>query len=373
MPRLYPPFSNAVFFLHALTEKGLSTPAGSGVIIGDYDPTGPVTHHYAVTAAHVVQGGASVISINTEDGKTRTIELDCCEWTFKPDWEDIAIVDITERIDQRKDKINYIPYSMFATQGFISYVELGIGEDGFMLGLFSAHSGTKQNMIAARFGNISLLANEEAPITRAHKRGPTVTSPCHVFDMRSRPGFSGSPVFVYRTPDGDLRDLERRIRTRYFKTDRLAVGTETEFVETDYENNRFIKLLGIHVSQFHEKTTVNKVTGPTTEIGEDEDALDADALKNKDAIRFPGSMTIVVPAWQISKLLEDSSLVQKREARKSEAQKNHNAQSFIAVEEGVALEEEGKPEPEPDNPSHKEDFTRLLGAAARPRKPASET
>ena len=58
-----------------------------------------------------------------------------------------------------------------------------------MLGLFAEQPGEKQNFIAARFGNISLLAHDDAPLEQpnGYKR------PSHIFDMRFRPGFQVHP------------------------------------------------------------------------------------------------------------------------------------------------------------------------------------
>src|ERR1700730_10815269 len=76
------------------------------------------------------------------------------------------------------------------------------------LGFLVSNLESAAIMIAARFGNISLLASDDAPIEQPNQQ----RRPSHIFDMRSRPGFSGSPVFVYRTPSGDLRYATERGR-----------------------------------------------------------------------------------------------------------------------------------------------------------------
>ena len=379
MPRLSPHISKSVFFLYEKDpdkppdSDDYLGPLGTGVIVGMYEvgKTWAVTHYYAVTAAHVAKTGASIIMLNTRDGKKRPMEFDPCEWTADIPWEDVAAVDITDRIAVRPDgdQISYVPRDNFATKEFLSYVEFGIGEDGFMLGLFGEHHGEARNLIAARFGNVSLLADDDAPISR-YDPGLKVTfeSPCHVFDMHSRPGFSGSPVFVYRTPDGDLRDLERRTTkrqltmpaiTRQGLSGRLG-GGEVEVVETDYNNNRFLKLLGIHVGQFQDEVDITKVDQNVIATKQ------GDELKDGDTIRFPGSMTIIVPIWQIQTLLEHKDLKTQRDARREKAK----AADAANPKRGAVKNESRKATltgPGVDNPDHKEDFMRLLNAAARKR------
>ena len=385
MPRLSPQLERAVFFLYGRNPTGkdqnkLEGPLGTGVIVGDFDITAPgVMHLYAVTAAHVALTGASVIMLNTTNGKRRPIDLDPSEWCADLRREDIAAVDISARIKGApdSDEISYIPYSMFASEQFLRHVEFGIGEDGVMLGLFSEHPGVEKNVVAARFGNVSVLSDSETPIERKYPDlKVTLNTPCHVFDMHSRPGFSGSPVFVYRTPDGDLRDLEMRAtvkkvtlarESRSVHDDVHGRGEEhVELIEHDYRNNRFLKLFGIHVAQFHDEVTIQKIASGTSEK---EAAPD---LKDGDTIRFPGSMTIVVPAWEILELLErNATLKEQRRTRKAEAREadaRDRRRGAIVSESKTS-----QAEPEADNPSHKEDFTSLLNAAATRKPPAGQT
>jgi len=208
MPRLHSNFSRCVFFLygqHPETGK-LIGPKGTGVLIGFHDVT---IHTYAVTCAHIAPQGASVVRLNTIDGKSRLIELEPDDWITPKNGADVAAVDITDKM-AAGDDVNYIPPAWFVEKRFIERVDLGIGSDGFMLGLFAKHPGTEYNRIAAKFGNISLMADDNDPIGW-EGRPPR---PAHLFDIRSRGGFSGSPVFVYRTPEGDLRSVEDGVRRR---------------------------------------------------------------------------------------------------------------------------------------------------------------
>lgn len=381
MPRLSHHFSHSVFLLFGKDENAppdqhkLKGPSGSGVIIQWAERDLP--HYYAVTAAHVVKGGADVVMLNTKAGTNRPIDLDISEWVYKLEWEDLAIADITDRLTEQ-DQFSCVPAHKFVNDRFIKRVELGIGEDGFMLGLFT---GKKQqshrNEIASRFGNISLLADIDNPVRHGFEIKPngsiTITSPCHVFDMHSRPGFSGSPVFVYRTPGGDLRSPEQRKGKRVILLDKdtrfYQPDQEQELIELDYDNNQFMRLLGIHVAQFHDKVKIKKKKPPKQKIETEEIAMPEtadDILRDEDTIEFQGSMTIVVPADRILELLEHPDLVRQRKHRTDRFLNAREDDDNMPVPETAVVTE-----PVADNPSAKEDFTSLLNAAARSNKPAS--
>jgi hypothetical protein len=208
---------------------------------------------------------------------------------------------------------------MFVTEELIAKLEMGVGEDGFMLGLFAGAPGKKRNQVAARFGNVTLLAHRDEPIDEGR--------PAHLFDMRSRSGFSGSPVFVYRTPDADLRDdaIAQRQR-RYFdpepsltrRNSRDPIGDleskrarrehEAWLEETDHGRNVFFCLLGIHVGQMSEPVKVRKVHKRIVRAAHD-------IIRDGDELRMGSSLAIVAPAWEIAALLRSTKLAKQRKER----------------------------------------------------------
>jgi len=217
---------------------------------------------------------------------------------------------------------------MFATKDAISLDNIGIGEDGFMLGLFAKSPGKNTNLVAARFGNVSLLATDEAPI-----RQPNGSArPSHIFDMRSRGGFSGSPVFVYRTPGGDLRmDSNTVTATKNF-------GVQMHF--TKLGENRFLKLLGVHAGQYPEKTKAKL----TESLNHESNA----AIHDGDDLEIPSGMTLVVPVWEIIELLNSPKLTKQRVAREQAFAASSSA--FLEVAEVTQAEPvDTKPNP-PENP-----------------------
>jgi hypothetical protein len=323
MPRLNTRFKHMAFFLYRMNPRtnSIDGPCGSGVFLGlAGDRSLYLRHFYAVTCHHVaVKLGASIIRINTEGGGSRYIEFEPHEWQFVGNGPDLCAVDVTDKLTD-KDEYSALPPSLVISEDFISHEQVEIGEDGFMLGLFADHSGKGQNLVAARFGNLSLLANKGELIEQpnGHK------GPCHIFDMHSRPGFSGSPVFVYRTPAGDLRDhadrgrLKRSRRNARPSVSVLGGGDFTQLVDWsphnrasgdwDDESNTFIMLLGIHVAQYQERVEARK----TAKVdGEGDDNI----VRDRDQLKIPGSMTIVVPAWEIKNLLNFHIFENQRKAR----------------------------------------------------------
>jgi hypothetical protein len=370
MPRLGSSFERSVFFLYATDgNSGKQTgPNGTGVLVSLPASGGASryedTHLYAVTCQHLAPRGSSILRINTAEGESRTIKTHPDDWQWIPGGDDIAAIDLTERLNQPGDTISFIPKSLFATKTFIAEVELGIAEDGFMLGLFADLPGEKRNLVAARSGNLSLLADDDTPVMQGHK----AKHPSHIFDMRSRPGFSGSPVFVYRTQSGDLRKS-----VDYEPPPRVTVWTERVSTPEDdaqwqrhvdeLAKNQFIRFLGIHAAQYHDRVIAYKTKTPQAEANA--------AIREGDQLRIPNSMAVVVPAWEVLTLL-DLPLFQERRRQREDWMIEKKRKSNDPEPESVA--ENSLPSDDTEaNPRHREDFMRLVDAAARKRPRGGQT
>lgn len=339
MPRLNPNFANTVFFLYGRGEgtAKVAGPLGSGVIIG-LPGTGPLAydrHFYAVSCQHVAcTGGASIIRINTKDGKSRLLEFEPDEWQIIRGGSDLAAIDITDKLSSGTDRFSIIQERLFADRTFLKKEEFGIGEDGFMLGLFADLHGKQRNLVAARFGNVSLLADESEPVMQPNGN----RRPAHLFDIRSRPGFSGSPVFAYRTPAGDLRTATERgeyeaIRRRSHEaTARRAAQENQPFVPpplvSDFviRSNTFLVLLGIHAGQYHDDVKVQKSLSPRGESDYQ--------ITEGDELSIPNSMCVVVPAWEITALLNLDVFEKQRDARDVEYRKRLERHAMPEAQKG---------------------------------------
>lgn len=302
MPRFSPRMQSTVVFLFRDNPRidSAREVLGSGVLIGinhpQFDPQQQFSRDtYVVTAAHVVRSGGSIIRLNTRDGGSRYIELDPAEWTFSK-VDDVAAVDITEKIND-DDEIVVIHDSWLADKPVIDYYQIGMGEDGLALGLFSNLSGAKSNVITGRFGNVSLMADTRAPIN--YSGGLRAA---HLFDMKSRPGLSGSPVFVYRTPAADLRFIDQGPRHSADNNEYLRAQSYWR-----QQENTFVKLLGIHSAQYTDSVQVSRDRELAHEVSE--------PIREGDCLRIPNSMAVVVPADSVKALLNSRSLAALREKR----------------------------------------------------------
>ena len=297
-------------------------------------------HNYAVTNWHVAKRSkASVIRLNRKDGTHRIIKATPDQWlTDEKLGYDIAVLPIS--LEHEEDRYAFVSREDgFLTKELCQTREIGPGEDVFMVGRFVDHDGGPVNKPAVRFGHISVM-----PTPLEQPTGTLADSYC--IDMHSRSGYSGSPVWIYRSPGYDI-------------TTAAKSGSEAELV---IAGNHLMLLLGIHYDQFPEAWPI---------VGETE--MTKAVKRDGRTIRGLSGMTKVLPAWAISEVLDMPALVALREHQDGEIAKTLDMKSFGEANSSVAGKKEGEAAPQRDNPSHKEDFTRLLGAAVKANKPASET
>jgi hypothetical protein len=229
---------------------------------------------YGVTNWHVAcRDGFSVIRLNTHGGGTDVIEFGPEDWEFIPGKYDVAVIPLN--VDERHQFSSVAVASFQHALDPNVAIQIGVGEDVFMVGLFVDHGGATTNVPSARFGHISMLPDEIAPI----KQPTGFFGQSFVVDMHSRTGFSGSPVFVYRTFGSDLSK-----EWHDFSSIEFSVGPQ------------FLRLLGIHWGQFPEEWELRK-----------RDSIDESRRKNLILegayVEGMSGMTCVIPAWNLLEVL----------------------------------------------------------------------
>ncbi|MGH6955654.1 MAG: hypothetical protein ACREEW_03195 [Caulobacteraceae bacterium] len=303
---------DGTFFLFASVEDARTgtNPGGSGFVVrydgppapGYYRGRRPTDHFYAVTNWHVaVAGGFSVIRLNTADGSVDIIDLGPEDWQFLPGMYDVCATPITIRGDLHK--VSSISTLTFCADPSIPHntgYKIGVGEDVFMIGLFVDHAGVGTNAPAARFGNISMLPNRSATL----RQSTGYESVNYIVDMHSRSGFSGSPVYVYRTIGNDLSgnyvDAEVELRN-------VRIDTQLDKFSGKLRANNLFMLLGIHWGQFPEAWEIKS--------GRPRSSAEAHLLEADDRyVRGMSGMTCVIPAWHILEVLEMPKLKGPRDA-----------------------------------------------------------
>ena len=230
-----------------------------------------ISYFYGVTNWHVaVRDGCSVIRLNSHDGKTDVLELGPEDWVFDEKGDDLAIAPIQP--DFNCHALSPIPMHLAHSRQVLHNrdgMNVGLGDDVVMVGRFVDLEIGPLNNPTARFGNIS------ASLVRIPQSGP-LPGPreSYCLDMHSRTGYSGSPVFVYRTPGTDL--------VRHLELGRPEL------------KSAMLALLGVHFGQFTELWKIRGQAGGVVEGA--------------------SGMTGVIPAWRIRDLLTLSAVASQREA-----------------------------------------------------------
>lgn len=352
MPRIPPIVLNSVFYLYEneADARAGENPGGTGFFINHC----PNEFVYAVTNWHVaVANGNSVVRFNTEGGGVEILDLGPEDWEFIPRGDDLAVYPL--RLDPSKLKVSAIPITLLLHEDKCGYPHIGVGEDAFMIGLFLDHAGTTTNIPSARFGNISMLPNPRALIEQPNEyKGESF-----VVDMHSRTGFSGSPVFAYRTFGSDLTiNREHTInRLTILQEGHYNLPERTPIYEATatFESDNIFALIGIHWGQFPEKWPIKP--GPE------------EFLLRDDHVEGVSGMTCVIPAWKIKAFLDHPKFKGPRDVRAQEIREKMNTRRpkpESSKKTGAPVAEAAPPATD-ENPTHREDFTRLVNAAARTR------
>jgi hypothetical protein len=227
----------------------------------------------------------------------------------------------------------------FVTKEFIEREKLGPGEDVFMVGRFIDHDGGPINRPAVRFGNISVMP---APIQQPNG----FMADCYCVDLHSRSGYSGSPVFIYRTPGYDLEE-------------RLGDTPDTQ--EILLSGTNLLSLLGVHFAQFPEQW---EIAEGNLKKQKGESTGDVPLIQHGKYIKGLSGMTCLLPAWTIWEVMNLPKL------KKDRDDTNALLLERLKSEGTVPPVAESSPLASDANPTHREDFMRLVGAAAR--KPPQE-
>lgn len=342
MPALgqYRSFLKSVFFLYDSVEDAETgkNSGGTGFIVAVASAVSNRVYCYAVTNWHVACQGSPVIRLTRKDGKPKIFDLGPDQWTFEPGGPDIAYVSIPLDLAEDDARPILLRKDDPPLEEFTPY-PIDVGDDVFMIGRFIDYDGAETNTPALRFGNISIM-NAEIQQETGY-RGPTL-----VLDMHSRTGFSGSPVFAYRTPGS------------FFNKKGSGPGVNGD---DEVYLGHTMAIIGIHCGQFPEQWELKGAAPKKKETNS--------LIKTGEYVEGLSGMTTVVPIAELKRMIFGETETAQRAAG-DEALRN-------SPEFQTAPKPEGSPKAEastvlvPDNPSHKEDFTRLLGAAAKGNKPAS--
>lgn len=164
---------------------------GTGFVI--YDDISKKNLSYLVTAKHVIDGIKGkgldhvLLRMNFNDGSSKWYTTNVKDWKLNSDPNvDVAILQAAG--DKDWDHVAH-RLSVSMTKELIKDNEIDIGDEVFIVGLFTHHHGRQKNIPIARIGNISAMADEKIQ-TSQHLMD------AYLIEARSIGGLSGSPVFV---------------------------------------------------------------------------------------------------------------------------------------------------------------------------------
>ena len=288
MPRIPPKVLDNVFYLYRTRSnaEGCINIGGTGFIVSIPSVKPDKAFRYFVTNWHVaVRDGFSVVRVDKMDGTSDFFEYDCSDWHFLPKF-DIAVIPVV--IAGGTHKVAVVSQDAFLTLERKKQEKIGPGDDVFMVGRFVDHKLLNQSATAVRFGHISM-----DPASVLQSNGVHADTYC--IDLHSRSGYSGSPVFVYRTPGYDLEES-------------LGVGDEAKLLMSGVNH---LSLLGIHWGQFPEIWEV--VEGGKLKVQDSKESLEP-LLTDGQFIKGLSGMTCVLPAWSILEVLNLPNLKKVRDA-----------------------------------------------------------
>lgn len=316
MPRLAKGMERCVFFAFGTDYRDGSPrgPGGTGFFMYRESASVPFTFHmYAVTNRHVAAEYPN-IRINSSETSVRYWENDPADWIFSRT-DDLAVLDVTDQIEFSEDHgvpyqrpIDFVSERAFVSEKFGHDHHVGVGDETIMLGLLSQHDGGKINLPVARFGNIAAVPNELNPVQLDHR--DRFVRPAWLNDCRSRGGFSGSPVWVWRSQYDDMN---------LYNGPGLPASL---FAKNQPARYSFLALLGCHRGQFPEETTV---------YANGESFSPKRPLISGDDIKLASAMTVVVPAWEISNVLDYSQLKDQRDERDRRPERQRYSQEALRI------------------------------------------
>jgi hypothetical protein len=273
MPRLRDELLNIAVYLYRSrheAEEGINI-GGSGFLLQMPAQTvADAFFMYAVTNAHNIEHGATVLRLNASDGGILVIERKAEDW-FCSETDDLAVC-IMPALDSEAHRC--LPDNFLVSKQDVGDCDIGIGEEIFVVGRFINAEGKARNTPTVRFGNIAQMPSEPFLVKRGQRE---YEQESFLVEVHSIGGYSGSPVLVDLLPSAHRREG--------------ATGANT------------LKLLGVmwgHVLDWVD------VTGPDG---------DPKGMPGESMVEMNTGVAGVVPSWKLRELLDSPRVALDRRVR----------------------------------------------------------
>lgn len=315
MPRIVDQIVDAVIYLYPSRRDAEEARLGGGtgfLVSVESAVNKNHLHIYAVTNKHVINNGGLVVRINRHDGSTEIIEFDYLDWERHAD-SDVAIAQIGQ-MDESIIRFRCIRSNQLITKDIAKRLDIGLGDDVYMVGRFAPHAGKTTNMPSVRSGIISALPNPNEKVN-------TQIGDLEAFlvEMRSISGFSGSPV-IFDVPFDVMLILEVLGKIINSQVDKNGNPPSPEMmISIKSRRNRSLEdamglqlnnwLIGIDAGNFPRLENVYEIKRIQDFTIKDE--------TNYKAENHSG-FSIVIPAWKILDLLNSDRFDMERKKRDKE-------------------------------------------------------
>jgi hypothetical protein len=331
-------------FLGWPTEIGFSVEGTGFLVTVEQDE---FSFHYIVTAAHIVWPNRQrrdstpydriYLRINRESGLPLEIPTCGADWLFHPD----ITVDLCAF---QFDKDKHVPnddasiarvdlLSMVPTQDELDSGIVGIGDEVVIIGAFVGRVGHKSNIPIVRIGNIAAMPEE--PVEFGSPRRPA-----YLIETRSLGGISGSPVFSH------ILNLKRWAQWSGAVVPRQPKRQISDpAIRTPY--NLIGMIIGAHSARYFSDFIAEAET---------------DLRSASPDVEFNAGISVAIPAALIVEFFQMDPVRTPRDAAIEERRRRSGYKPTGSSSVSV-----------PRNPSHKEDFTSLLHAAARKKTQGDQT
>lgn len=189
MPILPPEILTCVVYLYKSEDdsRAKEESGGTGFLVVTSDEPEAIQYIYAVTNRHVVDAGALVIRYLDVQGKAAYISTDKSWWQLHPNL-DLAVLKIPRSLEAAFLATPLKP-KYFVTEETLRLGKIGVGSDVVQLSRLNLVQEAERKPPVARYGHLAM----EAAVIDGEQ--------CFIIETYSRPGSSGSPVFIYTTDD----------------------------------------------------------------------------------------------------------------------------------------------------------------------------
>jgi hypothetical protein len=165
---------------------------------------------HLVTAKHNVEQilpGEAVITMMAKDGESLSLRTGDQKWFYHPEEKDSVDVAVMPFGSVRFDDydIEWIPEWMFATDERIEEFQIGLGDEVFIIGLFTRFFGSTKLTPIVRTGNIAMMPEDRVKVDGFEPME------AYLAEGRSIGGLSGSPAFVRNTVKMTMQTAEGKI------------------------------------------------------------------------------------------------------------------------------------------------------------------